>query len=78
MNRLRVLRAEKRMTQFEIRIATGINQSKLSMIENGLIVPSQQEREKIAEALGVKPGRIWGKPKPTKNSLPVGEERSSA
>jgi len=77
-NRLKVVRAEKRITQFRLCVMTGLNTAKLSMIENGLIAPSEEERLQIAEALGVRPERIWGKSKPTKNSPPVGEERQIA
>ena len=59
-NRLRVVRAEKRMTQFRLSIATGIIQSRLSQMENDLINPSPEEKEKIAKALGAKVGEIWG------------------
>jgi transcriptional regulator with XRE-family HTH domain len=59
-NRLRVMRADKRITQFKLSLLTGILQSKLSLIENGLIEPREDEKQKLAEALGVKPEKIWG------------------
>ena len=59
MNRLREVRVLKRITQFQLRIATGIHQSKISMIENGLIEPGEDEKQKLAKALGVRPGKIW-------------------
>ncbi len=52
-NRLRETRVVKRVTQFQLRIATGIHQSKISMIENGLLLPREDEKEKLAKALGV-------------------------
>jgi transcriptional regulator with XRE-family HTH domain len=58
-NRLREIRAAKRVTQFELRLSTGIHQSKISLIENGLIDPTAEEKEKIACALEMKPGKIW-------------------
>jgi transcriptional regulator with XRE-family HTH domain len=58
-NRLRVIRAEKRVTQFRLSIATGVIQSRLSQMENDLINPSPEEKEKIAGALGVQVGEIW-------------------
>ena len=46
-------RMKKRKTQWDLRIATGIHQSKLSLIENGYVVPSIDETMRIAQALGV-------------------------
>lgn len=59
MNRLRVLRAEKRLTQFKLSILSGIIQSKLSYIENDLIQPNNEDKNKLAKALGVRPEDIW-------------------
>jgi transcriptional regulator with XRE-family HTH domain len=59
MNRLRIVRAEKKMTQFKLSVLTGIIQSRLSYIENSLIEPSEDEKKKIAEALGVRLEEIW-------------------
>lgn len=58
-NNLRVIRAKKRVTQFQLRLMTGIHQSKISMAENDLVELAQEERKKIAKALGVKIGDIW-------------------
>lgn len=52
-NRLRVLRAERRKTQIAIAQASGMYPSKLSLIENGYIEPSDDERAALAKALGV-------------------------
>ena len=61
MNRLRAIRAEKRVTQFQLRLSTGIHQSKISMIENGLVEPKADEKRRIAKALGVGTEEIWKK-----------------
>ncbi len=53
MNRLREARVVRRITQFQLRLMTGIHQSKISMIENGLIRARDDEQEKLAKALGV-------------------------
>lgn len=58
-NNLRVIRAMNRMTQFHLRLMTGIHQSKLSMAENDLVQLAEQEKKKIAKALGVKANEIW-------------------
>jgi len=60
MNKLRETRVVKRVTQFQLRIATGIHQSKISMIENGLIEPREDEKKRLAKALGVRVEEIWG------------------
>jgi len=59
MNKLRELRVVKRVTQFQLRIVTGIHQSKISMIENGLVTPREDERKRLAKALGVRLEEIW-------------------
>lgn len=59
MNKLRETRVVKRITQFQLRIATGIHQSKISMIENGLIEPKPDERKRLSKALGVPPDEIF-------------------
>lgn len=50
-NRLRVVRADRDVSQVELAFKTGINQSKISLIENGYVEPSKEEREDIAAAL---------------------------
>ena len=52
-NRLRVLRAERRITQFLLAKKAGMYASQLSYIENGHIQPSDDERRALAKALGV-------------------------
>ena len=59
MNRLREIRVVKRVTQFQLRLFSGIHQSKISMIENGLVVPSEDEKHRLAKALQVSPDEIW-------------------
>jgi transcriptional regulator, XRE family len=58
---LKSLRVQKRLTQWDIRVKTGISQSKLSLIENGYINPSEDEIKKIAQVLGDKPEKIFHK-----------------
>ena len=59
MNRLREIRVLKRVTQYELRLATGMHQSKISLIENGFVEPTVGEMEKLGCALGVSPEEIW-------------------
>ena len=58
-NRLRVIRAERRITQFQLRLQTGINATKISFIENGLVQPREDEKQKLARALGANPEEIF-------------------
>lgn len=59
MNKLREIRVVKRVTQFQLRISTGIQQSKISMIENDLVSPTEDEKKRLARVLGVKVQDIW-------------------
>ncbi len=51
-------RFHRRLTQLDLRLRTGIHQSKISLIENGYACPRQDEKERIAKALGVKVDQI--------------------
>ncbi|HOO40725.1 MAG TPA: helix-turn-helix transcriptional regulator [Syntrophales bacterium] len=46
-------RFRKRMTQADLFLLTGISTSKISLIENGYLVPGEKDREALASALGV-------------------------
>ena len=59
MNRLREIRVVKRISQFRLRLSTGIHQSKISLIENGLVQPREDEKKKLAKALNAKVEEIW-------------------
>jgi transcriptional regulator with XRE-family HTH domain len=59
MNRLREIRVVKRITQFQLRLSTGIHRSKISLIENGLVEAREDEKDKLAKALDVKVEEIW-------------------
>lgn len=50
-NRLRVLRAEQRMTQWTLAQKSRINPSTVSLIENGHIHPTPSQRDRLARAL---------------------------
>lgn len=50
-NRLRVLRAERRMTQFQLAQKSRINPATVSLIENEHLSPTQEQRERLARAL---------------------------
>ncbi len=61
MNRLREVRVINRITQFQLRLTSGIHQSKISLIENNLVVPTENERQLLAKALHVSVEEIWEK-----------------
>jgi transcriptional regulator with XRE-family HTH domain len=50
-NRLRMLRAERRLTQMLLSRKSGIQPSRISLIENGLVEPKAEERDRLARAL---------------------------
>jgi DNA-binding XRE family transcriptional regulator len=52
-NRLRIVRAEKRVTQIVLANRAKINPPRISHIENGHITPSSTEKSAIARALRV-------------------------
>ena len=45
-------RFKKKLTQWDIQRLTGISQSKISLIERGYVSPSEDEKDRIASALG--------------------------
>jgi transcriptional regulator with XRE-family HTH domain len=51
MSRLREIRVVKRITQFRLRLETGISPTKISLAENGLIELSENEKKRLAAAL---------------------------
>lgn len=56
-------RFHRRLTQLDLRLKTGIHQSKISMIENGYAIPREDEKARLAKALSVKPDQIdWPNP----------------
>lgn len=62
MNRVREIRVVKRITQFQLRLNTGIHQSKISMIENGLVEPREDEKQRLTKALHVKSEELFPVP----------------
>lgn len=59
---LRIARAISKTPQWKLRIKTGINQTKISLIENGYVEPNDHEKTAIARALGFEVRDIdWAK-----------------
>ena len=67
-DRLKELRARKKMTQGDIEKRTGLLRCYISRVENGATVPSVSTLEKLAQALEVPLYRLFheGKPKAMK------------
>lgn len=59
LKKIRIL--DKKISQFELSRRSGVHPSRLSLIENDLAVPTANERKRIAEALGLDAGEIFGK-----------------
>lgn len=59
-NQLKVFRVLKRRSQWDLALEVGINQTKLSNIENDLVEASQEEKERLARALGAAVGDLFG------------------
>ena len=58
--RLRNLRREKKITLIELSKTTGVAQATLSRMETGLMVGTVKNHQKIAEALGISLGQLYG------------------
>lgn len=58
-NTLRVIRAERRVSQRKLAKQTAIEVTRLWKIENDYLDPTCQERRILAEALGVSERRLW-------------------
>ena len=61
--KLNEIRARKGFNQWDLRLLTGIHQSKISLFESGYILPTDEERLKLAMAFGVDPGELDFVPK---------------
>jgi len=60
MNRLRLIRLTKNITQLELGLLSRIHQPKISLIERGLVVPTESEKKRLADALNVSVVEIFG------------------
>lgn len=55
---LKEARFKKGFTQFDLRLKTGIHQSKISLLERNYMVPREDEKARLAKALGVRSEEI--------------------
>ena len=56
--KLKELRFDRGLTQLDLFLKTGVSTARISMIENQKLIPSDEERVKLAEALGVEAGEV--------------------
>jgi len=56
--KLREMRFKIGARQWDLALLTGISQSKISLIENGFVTPSDQDRNRICAALNIEHGSI--------------------
>ena len=60
---LQQLRLMKRVKQWDVALATGLSQSRISLIENGRVEARPHEKLWLSRALGLNPGDIdWKTP----------------
>jgi transcriptional regulator with XRE-family HTH domain len=57
-NRLKVLRAERAVTQMDLALAAGLSRDRYWRIENGYDYPTDRERARLAKALRVTPADL--------------------
>lgn len=58
---LKILRTLKDLTQFELQRRSGVSHSAICMIERGIRRPTNQQKKKLAIALGVEEKAIFPK-----------------
>lgn len=58
-SKLRYERFIRRLTQFRLAATSGVNVSRISLIENGLVEPRPHEKTALAQALGVKVSALF-------------------
>jgi len=58
-NKMYEVRVLQRLSQYVLALKTGISQPRISIIENSLVQPKEDEKKKIAKALGVKAEDIF-------------------
>jgi predicted transcriptional regulator len=47
-----------KLSQWDLRLKTGISQTKISLIERGYVVPRDEEKQRLAKALEVRADQI--------------------
>ncbi len=70
MLKIKLLRMSHRLSQWELSHRSAMSQGRYSMIERGLIEPTEEERERLAEVLGEAPAKLF---RPAIKSRPLVE-----
>ena len=60
--RARYERLARHLTQAQLATLTGLHSSEVSLIENGRLVPSPQQLDKLAKVFGITPASVLLKP----------------
>jgi transcriptional regulator with XRE-family HTH domain len=59
MLRLKVIRLNAQLTAFQLAQAARISSGRYSYLERGMLAPSREERERLAQILGVAPASLF-------------------
>ena len=59
VRKMKVFRVMCGKSQLDVSFETGISQSRISLIENGYVVPSEEEKKDLAEALNRDPEDLF-------------------
>lgn len=59
MLRIKLLRMSKRLSQWELARLCGVSQGRYSMVERGLIAPTEDERERLSKILQAPPSTLF-------------------
>jgi transcriptional regulator with XRE-family HTH domain len=56
--KLRVVREQKKLSQWDLAVRAGVSQTWVSLVERGYVRPSEDQREQVAKALGMQADEI--------------------
>ncbi|MBA5870900.1 MAG: helix-turn-helix domain-containing protein [Nitrospira sp. CR2.1] len=59
MLKIKLLRMSRNLSQWELSQRVGVSQGRYSMIERGLIEPTETERIRLAHVLGANPAMLF-------------------
>ncbi len=60
MKQIKEIRESKGMSQWKLAKEAGVNQSRISLIENDLVLPNTKEINRISAALNAQPEELFG------------------
>ena len=73
MNELKKIRTLKELNQFQVAIASGVGQSRISLIENQYVKPRDDEKKRLAKALKTPVEKLFPAPAKGKSLLTEAE-----